>query len=362
MKFKFNMEEDIARISEEAEAYRREYKERGMFKAGVPICFLGDGVYVFRIYPDRDQKGFVRLIKRAWIHQRIPLEGDRKLRFWKDERVDRLFAEAEEAGLEKIWGRLIYQLKSREQGYMMAHFFESSDKEYTKAGQSYGAILDRRQMFAIQDFIAQLHPEDKRQMLNPNEPAPGIRLSITRGSGKANVSCGMAGMQKLELPDLEFKDDDGSVVEYTGLDNIYITERDHITDEDFFKLRNNVYNEIANYKAAGGLAKDRSSEAYKFDKEPEEQRIHASTTTSQPQQTTSQSQPQTNSSTAVTPSANTDEKFCRLADQTKNNTKMAEAYPGVRYGNKPNRSNPYCIACDWEEECRVETEKNKKAA
>jgi hypothetical protein len=371
MKFQFNVDEDVARIVEEAEAYRKEYKERGQFRSGVPVTFLGDGTYIFRIYPDRDSKGFVRLIKRAWIHQKIIIEGDRKLRFWKDERVDKLFVEAEEAGLEKIWGKFLYQYKSREQGYMMAHFFECPESEYTKPGNSYGTVLDRRQIFAIQDFIADLHPEDKRTMLDPNQAAPGIKLSITRGSGKANCSCGMAGSQKLELPELNFKDDDGTVIEYTGLDNVYITEEDHITDEDYYKLRNAVYEEISNFKAAGGLAKDRSSEGYKFDRKSDE-RIASSVSQTQPQPqpqpqqqaTPQQTQPQMNGngSVAVASSAAADEIECRLAIQCKNNPKMAEAYRGAAFGNKPARSNPYCLACDFEEQCGIVTEKNKKAA
>jgi hypothetical protein len=51
---------------------------------------------------------------------------------------------------------------------------------------------------------------------------------------------------------------------------------------------------------------------------------------------------------------------CRLADQCRNNPKMAEAYPDVKFGNKPSRSTPYCLACDYEEECRVATEKIRK--
>jgi hypothetical protein len=97
---------------------------------------------------------------------------------------------------------------------MMAHIFECPESEYTKPRQTYGVVLDRRQMFSIHDFVAELHPDDKRQMLDPNNVAPGIKLSITRGSGKANVSCGIAGMQKLELPDLQFKDDDGKFYMY----------------------------------------------------------------------------------------------------------------------------------------------------
>jgi hypothetical protein len=364
MKFNFNLgNEDINKINEDAEAYRKEYKERGGFQAGVPVCFLGDGTYVFRILPDRDSKGFVRLIRRAWIHSRIPVEG-KKLRFWKDDRVDNLLTEAADAGLEKIWGKPVWQYKSREHGYMMAYFYESSDEEFTKAKHYYGAILDRRQMFAIQDFIAGLHLDDKRKMLDPNNAAPGIKISIARGSGKANVSCGIAGMTALDLPDLEFKNEDGEVIPYTGLDSIYINEDDKISDEDFFKLKNAVYEEITNFRASGGKAKDKSSEAHKFSDKaaeaPTTSNASSASVTAVPQQSASV---QASSSTAVmTTAANPDEIECRLANQCKINAKMSEVYPNVRFANKPTKANPFCLACDYEELCTIATEKAKKAA
>jgi len=358
MQVKFNLsDEDINKISEEAEAYKREYKERGMFQPGVPICFLGDGTYVFRIYPDRDAHGFIRLIKRVWIHGKVRIDDDKFRWFWKDERVDKLFGEAKEAGMEKMWGKFLYQYTSREQGYMMAHFYESADEQWTKKGQPYAVILDRRQMFAIQDFITELHPDDKRQILNPNNPAPGIKLSITRGGGKANVSCGIAGMTKFELPDLQFKDEDGNPIEYKGLDHVYITEKDKLADEDFFMLRNGVYQEIANFKALGGGAKDRSSEGHKLGQNEKTPSAEVAGSGFATQQTT-----QANSVvSAATPAAQSGEKQCRLADQTKINPKMAEAYPDARFGNKPNKSTPYCLACSFEEDCTIETQKSKAA-
>jgi hypothetical protein len=359
MKFNFNMSpDDINKINEEAEAYRKEYKERGGFQSGVPICFLGDGTYVFRIVPDRDSKGFIRLIRRAWIHQRVPVD-DRKLRFWKDDRVDKLFEEAEEAGLEKIWGKPLYQFKSREQGYMLAYYFESSNDEFTKSKQFYGTVLDRRQMFAIQDFVAELHIDDKRQILDPNNAAPGIKLQITRGSGKANVSCGIAGMTRLEIPEIEFKNEEGEAIEYKGLDHIYITEDDKISDEDFFKLKGAVYEEITNFKAAGGKAKDKSSEAHKFSDKAADPSITNASSASSPVTATPQ---QASTSTAVTTAVDPDEIKCILAEQCKINPKMAEVYPNVAFGNKPSRPTPFCLACDIEEQCTMATAKRNKAA
>jgi hypothetical protein len=379
MAFQFNLtDEDITRLSNEAEAYRKEYKERG-FQAGVPICFLGDGTYVFRIYPDHDSRGFARILKRAWIHTGIPIEGDKKLRFWKDDRVNDLFQEAEDAGMEKIFGKQIYQFKSREQAYMMLHYYESSNDEYTKPRTSYGTILSRRQVFAVQEFIAGMYIDDKRAILDPSHPAPGIKLQITRGSGKANVSCGIAGMQKLTLPELEFKDEDGNLIEYAGLDHIYITEQDKISDEDFFKLRVLVRAEIASFRAAGGKAKDKSAEGHRFSDKAAES-PGPSQTVSQaiggPSQSFHASQagdlqataaklangPPTASQAVVSIEANADGIRCRLADQAKINAKVAEAYPDARFGNKPSKTTAYCLACSFEEECTLATEKRTKAA
>jgi hypothetical protein len=369
-KYSFSWSEsDLKHVSDEAEKYREDYKKTGNYQPGIPICFFGEGNYIFRIYPDRDPNGFARIIKKAYFHNRkVPVEG-LYLRFWEDDRINKLFREAEEAGLEKIWGNFLYMYRSQERGYMMAHLYESPPgNEYALAKKSYGVVLDRRQVFAIQDFIAELHPEDKRSLLDPNNAAPAIKLSITRGSGKANVSCGIAGMQRLELPPLEFKDEDGSPIEYTGLDNIYIKETDKISDEDFFKLRKAVSEEIANFKASGTPAKDLSSEAHKFgDGGQKDSGKEAS-----PKETKQNSNPgvHTNPLPDIKPtesksssgSTEAETVRCRLAEQTMISPSLKETYPNAAFGNKPEKNTPYCMVCDFEEPCKELTAKRMKAA
>jgi hypothetical protein len=242
--FRFE-EEDISKISKDADDFVKEYITSGSLQRGVPICFLGDGTYVFRIYPDRDARGRPRLIKRVWLHYKIPIAGKRKVRFWKDDRVDKLFDEARQAGLENLWGKPIHQYKSREQAYMMAHFYEvPTGQKYTEMNKAYGTIIDKRSIIAIQNLIAGLDLEDMRDLFDPNNSAFCIRLSIARARSKSVVSCSIA-VQKAILPPLEFKDDEGNKIEYTGLDGIYIRETDAISDEDFHKLKQAVTNEKA---------------------------------------------------------------------------------------------------------------------
>lgn len=379
--YSFNWsDDDIKKVSEDAEKYREDYKKSGQtFQAGVPICFLGDGNYIFRIYPDRDPNGFARIIKRAFIHNRkTPVEG-LYLRCWEDDRINKLFKEAEEAGLEKIWGNFLYMYRSQERGYMMSHLFEAPpDNDYAKPKNSYAIILDRRQIFAIQDFIAELHPDDKRALLDPNNAAPGIKLSITRGSGKANVSCGIAGMQRLTLPVLDFKDEDGAPIEYTGLDQVYITENDRISDENFFKLKKAVGEEIANFKAAGGHAKDLSAEGHKFkdqsDKATDSSQERKDNTTTTSETSTKDSKEQQISSGTVSDVKKTESKStnsvtetetdtirCRLEEQTRVSPALKATYPDAAFGNKPSKATPYCMICDIESECAELTKKRKAA-
>jgi hypothetical protein len=359
MAYKFEYQEiDSQKISEDAEKFCKDYKESSQFQTGVPVCFLGDGTYIFRIYPDRDAKGWPRIIKRAWIHGRIPVDEKRSIRFWADDRVDKLLEEAAETGLEKLWGKFLYQYRSREQGYMMAHFYEvPAGQEYTKKGESYATVLDRRATYAIQNFIAELHPNDKKQLLDPNLDAPGLRLQITKAGSKSNVSCGIAGMTKLSLPPLEFKDDDGKEIEYKGLDYVYIKETDKVSDEDFFKIRQNISAEIQSFKSNNGPAVDKSAEAHRIgDKVPNNSN---SKETNKIEDKVSEAREQAKE-TVTTKSKNDIE--CRLYEQGKASEKVRSQYPDARYGNKPEKSNPYCLACDWESECEDATAKAKAAA
>jgi hypothetical protein len=360
-------DDDIKGVTEQAERFREDYKKSGNFQPGIPICFFGEGNYIFRIYPDRDQHGFARIIKRAFFHNRKTGVEGLYLRCWEDDRINKLFREAQEAGLEKIWGNFMYAYRSQERGYMMVHLYESPPgNEYALPKKSYGAVLDRRQIFAIQDFIAELHPDDKRQLLDPNNAAPAIKLSITKGAGKANVSAGIASMQRLELPPLEFKDEDGAPIEYRGLDHIYITEEDKISDENFFKLKQAVTQEIVNFKSAGGNVKDLSSEGHKFGDKPEE--VKETKTESNPEPKKEESNPLPDPkpvSAAVTQTTKTEEAGairCRLAEQTLNSPSLKEAYPNAAFGNKPNKQTPYCLVCDFERECEELTKKRKAAA
>jgi hypothetical protein len=166
-------------------------------------------------------------------------------------------------------------------------------------------------------------------------------------------------MTRLEIPEIEFKDEDGAIIEYKGLEHIYITENDKISDEDFFKLKNAVYDEITNFRAAGGKAKDRSSEAHKIGDKAAD--THITNGSPAPVTAVPQQSAQVSSSTAIT-ATDPDEIKCILAEQCKTNPKMAEVYPNVAFGNKPSRPTPFCLACDVEELCTMATEKAKKVA
>jgi hypothetical protein len=247
---------------------------------------------------------------------------------------------------------------------MMVHLYDSPPgNEYALPKKSYGAVLDRRQIFAIQDFIAELHPDDKRQMLDPNNAAPAIKLSIAKGAGKANVSCGIASMQRLELPPLEFKDEDGAPIEYKGLDHIYITENDKISDENFFKLKQAVTQEIINFKSAGGNVKDLSSEGHKIGDRTADKPEEVKETKSEPKK--EERNPKPDPKPVAAAEAEKSEETgvrCRLAEQTLVSPSLKEAYPNAAFGNKPEKITPYCMVCDWESECKILTEKNRKAA
>jgi hypothetical protein len=354
----------------------REYEPR------LYIPFLKAGNYLFRIYPDRTRDGFVRLTRQVQVHRGIPIgfyrDGNvRRIHpkgVWADKRIDDLLQNLQKQGIDRqriVAGEALWTYMSQSYYLTCIHMFESSNEERNPSKSSYIVQLNNTQHFAFQDWIQDRHPEQKRLILDPNnDNAPGIRMSIKKKpDGKyninfetitiPNVSLALPMPPKLrdaKLPDM-FHD-------FNGLDSIMITEEDRISDEEFFEFKKIMYAELEKYKASAPPPKDTTQLGYKL---PSDERgktlLRDELDDDIPFDQGSSTEPELlepESSKGTDLEAS--DEYCLLADKIKAKPDMMEAYGnGVRYGNRPNRSNPYCLVCDIEEGCIQETVKNQNS-
>jgi hypothetical protein len=59
MAYSFRFENgDIKKLADEAINFVKGRRNSGSLRTDPPICYLGEGRYIFRIYPDRDINGF----------------------------------------------------------------------------------------------------------------------------------------------------------------------------------------------------------------------------------------------------------------------------------------------------------------
>jgi hypothetical protein len=353
-------DQDIESIDEQAKAFQKQYKESGERRereSRPRMSFLSEGKYTFRIYPDRDKKGNPRISRRVWTHQGLPIGEKRRAYVWQDKRVDDLVNELQREGVTKLGDNVnIWSCKSRSTHLMCVYIFESNDLTWNPPGSTLVWQLNDRQGFALQNWILDLHPEEKRLFLDPNnDKAPGIRLSIDGKGPKANVSISQAGMRGRPLPMPPKLWDSASEEifhEFTGLDAIYLNEEeDKLSDEDFEEFRKFAYIELEKFKALNGPSSDTTQKGYKFGngsgRSAESSDLRVLPKTSGP---------------LDNPSPDTGTKPCPLAAAMKTKKDLKDKFgENVQYGNRPGQINPYCQICDWEDDCQEVTLKNQRA-
>jgi hypothetical protein len=368
-----------------------EYKEKYLSNSGGGAtgtrawqAYVQDGTHTFRFYPDRDAKGYARLIRRAWVHRGLPIGPKKKVWVYGDERVDALMNEIEQEKMTTIFGKKTWQWKSAEVGVACAHVFESSDKEWTIAGHTMVLLLQKRQIFAFQEFVADLHPEDKRKMFDPSLDAVGINFKVNHAASKSNVSVGIAGTRLLHLamPPQLVADDRETLIPFEGLDKVYITEDQKLSDEDFLEFKKAVYTELEKFKAQGGQATDVTggggnggNNVTSF-KDTGPAAGPQSPTPQPTQPTPSNPEPNPKPSPPLNPTPKPqdpepppaaaivpNDERCGLAARIKAKPEQAEIYGhGITFGNRPDKRNPYCTICDYEKDCIELTLSNREAA
>ena len=380
-------DDDVEQITADAQQFQREYKESGGLGDWPMSTFLPEGNHVARIYPDRGEGGRARLIRTVFMHNSFPIneQGD-TVRIWADQRVDRILKEAEDQGLVTIRvgdkDKKIWMWKSRPVGIACCYWIESSDAKTIPVGKTCLAILDNRQMFSFNDFIANQHPEDKRKLIDPNNPAPGIRFSVTKGH-KSNTSVGISGMRNyaLPMPPMMLRNDKEAEIPFTGLDRLFIEESDRISDEDLTSFENFIRGQIVKARAAGSLAKDTTGKGFKFGNrrgngEDEQKALPApqeagpapwegdAAKVPPPGQKSATALPEKSEALPANPVPETGNRHCPLAEKIaaipSKGVEFEEEKNGkVMFGNRPGKSNPYCSVCDNEDACREATIANR---
>jgi hypothetical protein len=246
-------------------------------------------------------------------------------------------------------GDSLWKYRSRFTYLLCAHIYETVDPnpKWHPPGATVILQLTDRHALALSSEISSWTREDKRDILEPSNPAPGIRINTT-GEGKAtNVSVSLAGQRKLALamPPRLIDDKDPNVFhDFSGLDNIYVTEEDRISDEDYQAFRRFANEELKRFKASRA-PRDTTEQAFRFERP-------AVTNADYQEILPPKALPPTQERSLAPRSPNSQEEKCFILQKGKNQGDLADA----RFGNKPATFNPYCSVCDSEDGCTEVTE------
>ena len=221
----------FAGIQSEAEEARQEQADR---ENRAPIMTLDAGSYWLRIYPEirleEDGSRRMHVMRKFWSYSGL-VKGLRRLPAPRGE-ADRIRPEVQrlvDANYGEAW-----KFKAKEEGLIKVHIYRSTlpkDHKYVKIGAPMFLILRRKQINALNDFLAELSPENLRSILNPRAPAPMIKLSYTAGAGGSS-SFGFD-INNAELPPLPEN--------FPSLFDVLITDDTPLpTDEEIAKVRKAV--------------------------------------------------------------------------------------------------------------------------
>lgn len=217
--------DQLGGIGSQAHSTLQEVKAGWRGRSGIPVSFLDEGTTKFRIWPDRDSEGRVRLLKAAYIHNLDvgTLDEPNRIRCWRDERINKLADKAKDSGFAKHW-----KWRSRTQGYVMARVLECPQSDYLKPDMDVVLVLSRKQMEALLHWISTLD-RDELTEFDPNKRGLPVLMSLS-GSGKDQQVNVRFGRTQVPMPStMELPEE----AEWEGLDEVYISESNRISDEDF---------------------------------------------------------------------------------------------------------------------------------
>ena len=222
----------FAGVQTEAEEARQEQADR---ENRAPVSYIDEGSYWLRLYPEirLEEDGKSRrmhVVRKFWSYtglakgvRRLPApRGDTDL---VRPEVQRLV----DAKYDQAW-----KFKAKEEGLIKVNIYRSSlpkDHKYIKLNTPMFLVLRRKQINALNEFLAELSPESLRTVLNPRNTAPLIKMSYTAGSGGSS-SFGF---------DLEQKDLPGLPEGFPSLFEVLINDETPLaTDEEIVKIRKSV--------------------------------------------------------------------------------------------------------------------------
>jgi hypothetical protein len=205
---------------------------------------LPPGDHVIRFYPDRDAEGRARIIKCVRMHHELPITQFRGVSCWEDHRVNRLMDELRKAGIDRICSRPPWRWKALQTRLACVHFFESSNPEAGLRGRTCILTLNRHEVYAIQNFIANLPSESKRKLFDPNLPAIGFHIKVpkSRPKSKSNITVGLAetsGFLTLPRPRL-ISSSRKTTCPFAGLDKVFSYDGNKLTEYDWEQFRDKV--------------------------------------------------------------------------------------------------------------------------
>ena len=331
---------------------------------GVPVSFLDPGNFSFRIYPDRNEEGKPRILKRVSIHS-FQL-GEKRIRFWHDNRVNELVRRAEEAGdKDEAW-----KWRAREHSYLMTHLYRvPPGNKYLKKDTACALILNRKQSESFLKFVLGLSPEERKARLNPNAAAPAITLRVV-GRGKSGETHFGYTQEEFSLP---FPPNLPEGSSWEGLDKVYVQPTDRISDQDFGLFQRQVEARVSFLSnrgverpngrtsvpvgsggrtgASNGQSNGASNGADLSDFGEEGGSGDGDGESDSP------SPPSEGATTSG------DEEKCLIAARALIDQSLREKFPEARFGKHPTGpTNPYCISCDHELDCRKLTESGETAS
>jgi hypothetical protein len=170
-------------IQSEAETARQEQQER---ENRVPLSYTDEGSYWLRIYPEiraeEDGSRRMHVMRKFWSYTGL-CKGVRRLPApaGDDDRVRPEVQRLKDAKYAEAW-----KFQAKEEGLIKVNIFRSSlpkDHKYIKINTPMVLVLRRKQINALNEFLADLSPENLRQILDPRNEAPLIKMSFTAGAG-----------------------------------------------------------------------------------------------------------------------------------------------------------------------------------
>lgn len=203
-----------------------------------PVAYIDEGSYWLRLYPEirpeADGTRKMHIVRKFWSYtglakgvRRLPAPRDPECPVRKE--VQRL----KDAKYGDAW-----KFQASEEGLIKACVYKSSlpkDHKYfgaEKLNKPTYLVLRKKQLTALNEFLADLSPEDLRKILNPRGSAPMIKMTFSKGaSGSASFGFDI---HEAVLPDLP--------AEFPSIFKVLIDEdkMEPATDEELMKIRKSI--------------------------------------------------------------------------------------------------------------------------